>query len=357
MSYFFFRLLKLNTFEIRIQTIYKLIILVAGNTITIMNDSYCFFWPDQPSRCRNILILQYLFSIISFVFLFCVIGIIIMSKLYKMFVQRLILIMCFCSLVNTAMFFINVDKANVAVCRIQGFFNQFMSWTELLWVCVITGNIFSTIHGYQMKHHEKKIHLIVWLTSLFWSVIPLFGMNYGPAGSWCWVKRENTSMRFGVWYIPMIIIVFVMLVLCVYLICCPSSSDKEYVHANSVFAQQQRQSLRQSEVRPLVAYPIIYLLLNMPMLIYRIDDAIHPKLVPDYTLLILSVIATPLVGTFNAIAFCLIEDTLKDSCTIAALKNMLFCRGETTRIVHNYEVVDNENDKTETPTNRNYETV
>ena len=325
----------------------------------LKNDSYCFFWPEQPSQCQTIIILQYVCSSISFIFLFCVISIIFLFKLYQMFVQRLILFMCCCSFVNTAMYFVHVDKISMVSCTVQGFFNQFMSWTELLWVCIITGNIFLSIHGYQLKHQEKKIHLFVWLTSLFWSIIPLFGMNYGRAGSWCWIRREQTSLRFGVWYVPLILIIFVMLVLSMYMICCLSSLDQESDHFNSShFEQQQQRSLRQSEVRPLIAYPIIYLILNLPMLIYRIDDAVHPERVPDYILMLLSVIASPLLGAFNAVAFCIIEETLKHSCTIAALKKILFCRGETTRIVHNYEVVDeNEPFAEETSPNKNYDAV
>ena len=128
-----------------------------------MNDSDddCFFWPKQPSRCKTVMILQYFCSSISFIFLFCVIGIIILFKLYKMFVQRLILFMCCCSFVNTIMYFVHPSKVNsITTCTFEGFLNQFMSWTELLWVCVITGNMFLSLRGYDLKNHEKKIHAL-----------------------------------------------------------------------------------------------------------------------------------------------------------------------------------------------------
>ena len=310
----------------------------------LKNSTYCFFWPDNPSRCKTIVILQYLFSSISFICLLCLLAMIIMFKLYRLFAQRLILYLCCCSLVNTALFFVHVDKISPGSCIFQGFLNQFMSWTELLWVCVVTGNIFLVMHGYQLQKYEKKVHLFVWLTSLFWSIIPFFGHFYGQAGSWCWIKREHTGVRFGVWYVPLMLVIFVMLVMCFYMICCSSSYEQEYTYTDggSFFEQQQSRSRHQSEIRPLIAYPIIYFILNLPMLIYRIDDAVHPNDVPDYTLMVLSVIASPLLGTFNAFAFCIIEDTLKDSCSTAALRNILCCTGETTRIVHNYEVVDGE---------------
>lgn len=319
----------------------------------------CFFWPKQPSRCKTVMILQYFCSSISFIFLFCVIGIIILFKLYKMFVQRLILFMCCCSFVNTIMYFVHPSKVNITGCTFEGFLNQFMSWTELLWVCVITGNMFLSLHGYDLKNHEKKIHAFVWLTSLFWSIIPLFGMNYGPAGSWCWIKREQTSLRFGVWYVPLILVILVMFVVSIHTLCCMSSNQDVDHFNSSVFEQQQTRSLRQNEVRPLVAYPIIYLIFNLPILIYRIDDAVHPNMPPNYTLMILSVIFSPMLGAFNAVAFCIIEDTLKVSCSISVIKNILLCQGETTRITHNYEVVD-ENEPVasdKTSPNRSYDAV
>lgn len=115
------------------------------------------------------------------------------------------------------------------------------------------------------------------------------------------------------------------------------------------FNQQDEddKSMMAREVKPLAAFPLIYLLSAIPTLIYRIDDAVHPHLAPQYSLLIFSVIMSPLVGAMNAIAFALYSEIQK-LLTWRQIKNAFLTRfqSEPARIIHNVEIGDSlpEND-------------
>lgn len=258
-----------------------------------------------------------------------------------MFVQRLILLLCLSSLVKTGISLMNVVHTSTTKCIVQGFLNQYFSWVELLWVCAIALNIAMLVHGANLERFEGKVHLIVWIFSVFWTIIPLLGKYYGPAGNWCWIQRQYTAVRFGVWYIPLILIILLMMAGYVHLLCYSFSDAYDRI-GNTNFEMEQTRSQRQKEVAPLLFYPVIYFILNLPLLIYRIEDASNPGDLPNYILLLISVISSPLTGAFNAIAFAILEDTLKESCTIAAVVASLrvcFC-GDNTRIVHDYQVVN-----------------
>lgn len=298
-------------------------------------------WPDQPSRCAVILVLQYTSATISLVCLLFVIVTILLFKLYKLFVQRLILFLCLSAAVKSGLYFIVIDHIGNSGCIAQAFFTQLFSWTELLWVCAITANIVMVVHGYRPERYERKIHLFVWLVSLFWALVPIFGHYYGRAGSWCWVQRQYTAVRFGVWYIPFMVILASMIGAYMYLLCFAMGRGFNEISGTD-FEMEQIRSQRKKEVIPLLLYPIIYLILNLPLLIYRVEDAAYPDDKPVYALLLLSIIVSPLTGAFNAIAFAVMEDTLRESCTLVSIKAALLacCFGESARVTHNYEVID-----------------
>ncbi|KAJ8364786.1 hypothetical protein SKAU_G00136170 [Synaphobranchus kaupii] len=46
---------------------------------------------------------------------------------------------------------------------------------------------------------------------LLMSCLPLFGGYYGPAGAWCWITDSHVAWRFGIWYVPLFILIFLMI--------------------------------------------------------------------------------------------------------------------------------------------------
>ena len=298
----------------------------------------CEFWPQIPSRCDVIFILLTFFTALSVVGCLFIIAVIFLFKLYKYFIQRLILYLSVCAIIKALTFFVPFDKS-YHVCQCQAFMLQFFDWAQLLWVSSITVNIVMAVRGIQTFEYERYFHLFVWCFSLFWSVVPFFGNYYGPAGSWCWIKRDASAVRFGVWYVPLLIIILVMIIAYTYVICLAFKPKNDI--DGSDFEVEQSHALMQGEVKPLLAYPVIYLLFSLPMLIYRIDDIVDPNEPPRYVLLILSVITSPMLGVTNALAFALYGETLK-LLTLTRIKSafLSYCHASPSNIIREYSVID-----------------
>ena len=102
-------------------------------------------------------------------------------------------------------------------CDVKGFFHNYFSCTSLLWVFMIAVNCLLIVKRKNYEHYFKWYHIIVWLGSMVWSTIPLFSNSYGHAGLWCWIGLE-TDVRFGMWYVPLFILCFCMILIYVYLL-------------------------------------------------------------------------------------------------------------------------------------------
>jgi len=99
--------------------------------------------------------------------------------------------------------------------------------------------------------------------------------------------------------------------------------------------------LLKEEVKRMLAYPLIYLVLSICPLIFRIDNASHKHDSTNYPLLVLTVIFGPLQGACNAIAFALDNETWR-RLTWTEIKlafQSRSCCGPG-QVIHNYQVDD-----------------
>lgn len=306
----------------------------------------CPLWKDNPDRCEVVLILQRIFSCLSLAGCLFVIAVIWLFRMYRYFVQRLILFLSISAALQSVSFLIGDIYTDNFLCEFQAFIMQYFGWSTLLWVVAITINLIMVLKEIESSKYEKWFHVLCWILPLLWACLPFYGNSYGPAGIWCWIKRDKTMLRFGTWYIPIFATIFMMLLAYIYIIV---SVYKKKGRWTGTFNQQEEndKAMLAREVKPLAAFPLIYLLSGIPTLIYRIDDAIHPHLLPQYSLLIFSVITSPMVGALNAIAFALYGEIQK-LLTWGQVKSAILTRfqSDTARIIHNVEFGDNlpEND-------------
>jgi len=303
---------------------------------------YCQFWPEKPSRCHTITIVLKIFSSLSLVGCLFVIAMICLFKLYKYFVQRLILFLCICAGIDSVNMLVDATlspTSNSLGCQLHSFVTQYFNFAEILWVCSISINMVMSINRIQISRRETLIHTIVWFLSLVMSLIPLLGMHYGKAGFWCWISRDATGMRFGVWYIPLMIMIFSLLVAYIYVIIkIYKSVDLTY---GSDFEIRKKYDMMLSEVKPLVAYPIIYFFFHLPMLISRMDDVMHPHKPPHYALAVAGVVCAPSLGLLNATAFAFYGKTL-NLLSWSHIKGAIlsYRHGSNACVTHNYSVLD-----------------
>ncbi|XP_066927574.1 cyclic AMP receptor-like protein A [Clytia hemisphaerica] len=301
----------------------------------------CPLWPDKPGRCEVILGLQRSFSAISLIGCLFVILVIWLFRMYKYFVQRLILFLSVSAALQCVSFLIGDIYTDNFLCEFQAFIMQYFGWATLLWVVAMTVNLIMVLKGMESARYEKLFHLVCWGLPLLWACLPFLHNSYGPAGVWCWIKRDATYLRFGTWYIPIFVTIFAMFVAYIYIVVSVFKRKERWTGTFNQEEEHDKQMLAR-EVKPLAAFPLIYLLSGIPTLIYRIDDAVHPHLLPSYPLLIFSVIMSPLVGAMNAIAFAVYGEIQK-LLTWGQIKSAFLSRfqSDSARIIHNVEIGDN----------------
>ena len=81
---------------------------------------------------------------------------------------------------------------------------------------------------------------------------------------------------------------------------------------NQTFAEKTAQNRMRKNLKSLLAYPFLYILFSIPIIVYRIYDATNPHLSQDYSLTVVSVVLTPLLGVVYAVAFVLINANLRE---------------------------------------------
>lgn len=235
----------------------------------------------------------------------------------------------------------DIDTPEGATCQAQAFLMQYFDWATLLWVLMITTNLILIITNKQSAKCYYIYHAVVWVGSLFWAIIPLFEKTYGHAGLWCWISRNHPGYRFGTWFGPLLVICIGMFIALLYVIYRVYQATKAEPGA-TIEAQNLNKRIRE-DIKPLAFYPLFYVILNIPTLVYRIEDASHPSKSPNYVLTVIAVIFGPSVGAVNAIIFALINLEYIQKLTWAKVKHqvMSYFQREETKVTHNIDLDEN----------------
>ena len=307
----------------------------------------CHLWPKDPHRCRVILYVQRSFSALSLFGCAVIAGLIIILKKYRSATPSLIFWLSVSGFLRSLVLLLtHVYDRDVTYCRVKGFFHNYFSCTILLWVFMIAVNCLLLVKKKNYKHYHKWYHVIVWNGSLIWATIPFFTDSYGHAGIWCWIGQE-TGVRFGLWYGPLFTLSFSMFLIYVYLIRFLMKFQTPL--NNQTFAEKTAQNRMRKNLKSLLAYPFLYILFSIPIIVYRIYDATNPHLSQDYSLTVVSVVLTPLLGVVYAVAFVLINANLREISVplVKARLPDLFNRIPLHAVRSNYSVSTVTNSKTQ----------
>ncbi|XP_058886072.1 cyclic AMP receptor 3-like isoform X2 [Acipenser ruthenus] len=139
------------------------------------------------------------------------------------------------------------------------------------------------------------------------SCLPLFRDYYGPAAVWCWITDDHIAWRFGIWYIPLFTLIFLMTLCYVRIIYVAKERVLSWSGTFNPEREWRKVSLAE-EIKPLKWYPSVYLLVSLFPLINRLHNAFNP-LQPVFSLTLLHVISALLHGLANAFVFGLDKDT------------------------------------------------
>ena len=257
-----------------------------------------------------------------------VIVILILFKKHHFFSQRLILYLAITTLLASISTIVHrVDYNNqesefyVNFCRFGGFLEQNTSWMQLNAISSIT--IYLFVNAIFKKGTEKLEPLYVFLIFFFpllFNWIPFIQGSYGRAGAWCWIRSKERGtcndfilgrwLQFILWFIPLYIILVILIGLYVTILISLNRANRQWANEPSSMKSKTFRKLAKNNLIPLIAYPLIYFLLNIPAFMNRVQNYVHPN-DPELALWYLSALISPLQGGVIAIAYTLDPGTRK----------------------------------------------
>ena len=263
-------------------------------------------------------------SLIALFSLLCstaVVLVILCSKKYRVFHQQLTLHLAVATIAKSLVYTIGrVDFSGgrdltTPYCQFIGFADLYTSWVELLSVASITFNlILLSIYEKQVdKVHVIHI-IVVYLSPLLWIWIPFSVGAFGVRGPWCGIRVHDPScevfrtgifIRFALWQIPLYIIFLPLFIISSIVVFVKLKRRTEHWDGPGpdpeATARRGRYKIFR-EIKPLLLFPIIYLLLKLPLLISQLYEAVEP-LEPVIALWILEAIFSPLAGAVIAVMY------------------------------------------------------
>ena len=262
-------------------------------------------------------------GLFSFVCCAMVVFIIVLFKKYKFYSQRLILYLSIAAMFHA--FSYTLTRVNYSTprpiddryCYFGGLFNHYTAMNSVLSIWCITFNLLvKTLCSRSTVKAEPVFVAIIFFLPLMWFWVPIWLKAYGTAGGWCTIKAFNADctsykyrswLTFGMWYTPLYILMFVILVSMIFIAIRTARESGRWVGKWDPEMVVRRQSLKR-EIRSLIWYPLIFLLLNTFSLISQIYSAVH-SMTSSPVLVYLRIFTSTLRGAFIALAFALDSET------------------------------------------------
>lgn len=248
-----------------------------------------------------------------------VIGIIVLFKKWHYFGQRLILYVCISAvLLNLGIILHRVDYNNqtsafyTRFCEFGGYVDQTSNWMLLIAISAIIAHSSLILVDKNTEKYEPVYVIAIFVLPLFVTWIPFIKDSYGRAGAWCWIRSEDRGtcdafefgswLQFSTWFIPLYTIMVVLMILYAIILL-------KLYQMNKNRTKNQADQVRTKDLLPLIAYPLIYFLLNVFPFINRTYNFNSEQ--PNLVLWYLAALANPSTGAWIALAFTLDPRTRK----------------------------------------------
>ena len=250
-------------------------------------------------------------SVLSSIFILLLIF---LFRRYEFTSQRLILYLVTATLFDALSYALGgFVLTESALCTIDALYLHVVDWGVVVWVCNITVNLFWNVVILRATNRYFEIFYICAgiAVPLFFAGFPFIDSSYGPAGLWCWIVDDDVGqiLRFLTWYVPLWTIIpglfFAFLVIIAKL-----SWELRKWDPYNPSADRYRELIRR-EIKPLILYPLVFLLLNIFPTINRIQNAIA-KDNPIFALYALHAFSSSLLGVGCTLIFVVNRDTLKE---------------------------------------------
>jgi len=270
-------------------------------------------------------------------------------KTYYNLGQRLVLQLTFAAFLNLIPYLMGHNH-NGPECSAQGFLMTWTDWALLMSICCIThkiainvtyqrnpkllnvssgcGAVAARLVGPQVAEVELVYYLMTWIFTLVLACIPIIWDGYGPAGPWCWIQEDQphtTGLRFGLWYIPLFTLIFVLLVGVIYIFRRVTKQQQAWQGTYSPEIEAEKEFILK-QVKPIRLYPVMFLCLQFFPLVNRIQNASDPD-DQVFALTLLHVISTCSTGFALSFVFAANTDrTIWNQCNRAGISRALMMR-------------------------------
>ena len=304
------------------------------------SESSCGFG-NHTEYCLVIEIVVRSISVISSLSAIVVLFLIFILRKYQFTSQRLVLYLVLATLAySLPSVFGNIDLSNSVLCTIDGFVSMFTIWVLIISVCNISVNLFwNIIVGKPSNIYLEIFYISVTLgVPLMVSLIPFIDDSYGPAGIWCWIENERVVgkiLRFALMYIPLWIVCILLFAIFIIVIAKLLYEVRRWGPYHP--QKDKRKELIQREIKPLIRYPVTFLIFCIIPTINRVQNMIFPTS-PIFVLNLLHAISTPLAGLTLSLMFFMSRDTLKEL-KWSNLKHAILARLSSKRKVEKLDVV------------------
>lgn len=257
---------------------------------------------EDDSRCQTLTIIRVLFGTSSFVLSLFMIFVIWLFKKYLFFSQRLILYLSIATLCDSVPYMMGTIDSPFG-CKFQGFLMTYFDWTCVGWIIVITANMYRLVkEELSFESSESLFHLACWFLPGIVAGIPFIWDAYGHSGPWCWIKGDTKmeqTLRFLVWYGPVMAIVITLTVMLIYLRVHTKRQNRTYAAYNP--EEEDAKSRKWREVRVLFLYPLVFIIISVCPLITRIQMALNDQ--TSFPLVLLASMSAPLLGAVNTLLY------------------------------------------------------
>ena len=292
--------------------------------INVSNSCYLYLEYDT-AKYKAVAAVRASVGFISFLACLVVVGLFVLFKKYRFFSQRLILYLTVAALLHSLSYtlarvnYYTPRPINEPYCYFGGWFNHYTSILELLAVWCISFNIFvNAVFQKRTNRLEVAYVILPLVLPLTYMWILMWKQAYSAEGPFCGIRFINEDcskyapgywLVFGTWYIPLytslglILIMYIAVGLRVW-------HEAHKWHGKYDPITVQRKALLKDEVRPLIWYPIIYMIINVFSLISQIYNAAHPDN-SNLALWYLRALTSPIRGAFIALVYALDKETRK----------------------------------------------
>lgn len=291
------------------------------------NTTDCWDVFLQP-KFEVLLGLRTTLSFLSSLFIVSMIAIMIFFQRYKFFTQRLSLYLATSALSFAIATCLDVS-ANSSYTNIDALrYCQFIGFVEIVtiwWFNIATAiSMLVVFVEVVLKRSTDRLELLFVLVifgfPLSFTWIPFITSHYGPVGYFCWITTINieedcqsdtigTILNLILYYVPTYFIMVVISCLLLMAFVSVRRERKGVKLGHQRTDESKIQKKLESELRPLMLYPLIVLVTNVFGIMTLIGTLINAESVAVYVLHILSTIAFRLQGILITLAYTLQTDT------------------------------------------------